>query len=297
MGKFITGKNLIDAIDDIIWDAKEKLLIVSPFIKLDSHFKKLFDRHQYNHELSITIVFGKNENEVQRSLSKEDFDFFKKFPNITIIYVPNLHGKYYGNERKGIITSINLYDFSFKNNVEFGVFSEQTILNSLTGHFTPNADNDAWNTCWDIAEENDVIFVRRPVYENKTFIINFGKNYLKSDTRLDYTDHFYGRTNMKYKSMRLADFPDYIPANDNKETKPPREDSEKESFRKSIKEITMGYCIRTREPIPFNPKQPLSKSAWLIWNEHKNFDFKENYCHKTGKLSYGNTSMRNPILE
>ena len=128
MAKFITGENLENAVYEIIWEAESNLLIVSPFIKLDDYFKRLFDKHMNNPKLHILIVFGKNEKEVSRSLSKNDFDYFKKFLNISIVYIPNLHAKYYGNEKKGVITSINLYDYSFKNNVEFGVFSEINIL-------------------------------------------------------------------------------------------------------------------------------------------------------------------------
>lgn len=57
-----------------------------------------------------------------------------------------------------------------------------------------------------------------------------------------------------------------------------------------------GFCIRSGKKIKFNPKQPMSKEAWKIWNEYGNQDFPEKYCHKTGKLSFGKTSMRNPIL-
>ena len=46
----------------------------------------------------------------------------------------------------------------------------------------------------------------------------------------------------------------------------------------------------------FNPKQPMSRNSWKIWNEYGNEDFPENYCHKTGKKSNGKTSMRKPIL-
>ena len=114
MSKFITGLELEETISKIIWETKETLLIVSPFIKLDDFFKKLFDNHLNNPKIHILIVFGKNENNISRSLSKNDFEYFKKFLNISIIYVPNLHAKYYGNEKKGVITSINLYDYSFK---------------------------------------------------------------------------------------------------------------------------------------------------------------------------------------
>src|SRR5690554_54763 len=117
MSKFLTGKELEDKIYDIIWDAKETLLIVSPYIKLDNYFKDLFNKHKNNPKIDLLLVFGKNENDVKRSMSKADFDFFKDFLNISIIYVPNLHAKYYVNEIQGVITSINLYDYSFKNNI------------------------------------------------------------------------------------------------------------------------------------------------------------------------------------
>lgn len=128
MGKFITGEDLDNAICDIIWKAQETLLIVSPFIKLDDYFKKLFDKHEHNPQLHLIIVFGKNENAISKSLSRKDFEYFKMFSNVSIVYVANLHAKYYANESEGVITSINLYDYSFKNNIEFGVYSRQNLL-------------------------------------------------------------------------------------------------------------------------------------------------------------------------
>ena len=38
MAKFITGKELEDAVYSIIWDAEQTLMIVSPFVKLDNYF-------------------------------------------------------------------------------------------------------------------------------------------------------------------------------------------------------------------------------------------------------------------
>jgi hypothetical protein len=75
-------------------------VIVSPYIKLDDYFKKLFDKHANNPKLNLIIVFGKNQNDVKKSMSKDDFDYFKKFLNVSVIYVPTLHAKYYGNESK-----------------------------------------------------------------------------------------------------------------------------------------------------------------------------------------------------
>jgi hypothetical protein len=176
MTKFLTGQDLEKVIYDIIWEAEDTLLIVSPYIRLDDYFKKLFDKHVYNPKVHLLVVFGKNEREVSRSLSKDDFDYFKKFLNVTVVYVPNLHAKYYSNEMKGVITSINLYDYAFKHNIEFGVYSETNLLNAFTK--TPN--HEAWTMSMNMANNYEVVFVKRPVYEKKLLSALLGKNYIKS---------------------------------------------------------------------------------------------------------------------
>jgi len=286
MAKFITGENLEKVIYDIIWEAENTLLIVSPYIKLDDYFRKLFDKHANNPKIHLLIVFGKNEGEVRRSLSKSDFDYFKKFLNITVVYVANLHAKYYGNEKKGVITSINLYDYSFKNNIEFGVFSEINILSN----FTTSPDQEAWNTCKEIASENEVVFVKRPVYEKKLLSSLLGKNYVKSDILHDITEMFYNGFgyNKAGKSIKkLDDFPDELELGSQIKARPERENYEAE---------TTGFCIRTGEKIPFNPKRPFSEKAYKSWAQYENMDYPEAYCHKTGKQSFGKTTMRRPIL-
>lgn len=285
MTKFITGENLENAVYEIIWKAKKNLLIVSPYIKLDDYFKRLFDNHINNPKLHILIVFGKNDREISKSLSRDDFDYFKKFLNISIVYIPNLHAKYYGNHKKGVITSINLYDYSFKNNIEFGVYSEINILNK----FKKNADNEAWNTCYEHAEKNEAIFIKRPVFEKKILSLIFGKNYIKSDVLHDTTDKFYSSWNRTKSNeiKKLIDFPIELELGSEQNLRPSREE---------IENPINGYCIRTGEKIAFNIKKPFTYTAYKTWASFGNENYPENYCHKTGKPSNGKTSMRKPIL-
>lgn len=292
MSKFITGNELNSTIRDIIWEAQKSLIIVSPFINLGSHFKELFDKHEHNHKLHIILIFGKNENQIHKSLKQEDFDYLKKFPNISIIYAPNLHAKYYGNENKGVVTSINLYDKSFEKNIEFGVYYEQTILTQLG----TNPDLAVCDTCIEIAKENDVVFIKRPSYESKKFIINLSKNYIRSEVLHDSTDYFYGGKG-SLSTKRLSEFPDDLEF-DPKFQKTAPDSKLYADFHSPEKVVNhaKGFCIRTGETIPFNPRQPLSKNAWRTWSQFENYDYPENYCHQTGKPSYGKTSMNNPIL-
>ncbi len=298
MTKFITGKALGETIYNIIWDAESVLLIVSPFIKLDDYFKKLFDKHSNNPKIHLIIVFGKNEGEVSKSLSKQDFDYFKKFLNISIVYVPNLHAKYYGNEQMGVITSINLYDYSFINNIEFGVYSVVSFFNKLT----TNTDQEAWNTSYEIAETNEAVFIKRPVYEKKLLSALLGKNYVKSDILHDTTEKFYSgfRTSKSDDVVKMMlDFEDEIILGSALTSRPLREEVEskpKIESNSSLENRRMGYCIRTGVEIKFNIEKPFCYDAYLEWNKFEDPDYPEKYCHFSGERSKGDTSFRRPIL-
>jgi hypothetical protein len=307
MSTFLTGKPLETTIEDIILNAQQVLLLVSPFIKLDDHFKKLFNDHKYADKLHVIIVFGKNEKMVSKSLSKEDFEFFQQFPKVSIIYAPKLHGKYYGNEKQGVVTSANLYDYTFINeNIEFGVYSEQSIFNQL-GITSNKIDNAAFNKCIEVAEENEVVFIKRPVYKPNKLILNLGKSYTNaSEVLLDNTKNYYGFFKKELNdSKKLNDFPEEIILGNTNKERPVREkktpkaivDKKSESVNTLTNNVKVGYCIRRGVEIPFNPQQPLCLEAWKEWNEYKNDNYPETYCHKTGKLSFGKTSMANPILK
>jgi hypothetical protein len=292
MSKFLTGEGLSKKVYDIIWDAETTLFIVSPFIKLDDYFKTLFEKHKYNHKLHIVIVFGRNESRPSKSLGKEDFDFFKEFKNITIIYCRPLHAKYYANDSDGLITSINLYDKCFETNIEYGVHFQRNLLNS----FVSNAESEAFAYTDGLLNNYPVVFVRRPVYEKKLL----GKNYIESTTLYDATEKILRQYQWEKEKKRFYnEFDEEINANEfrerpEREFKKERPDPVKRILPEERQE--KGYCIRTGVPIRFNVKKPMCYEAYIDWNQHKNQDFQEKYCHKTGALSYGRTSMRKPIL-
>lgn len=307
MSQFITGKELQDKLCSIIWDANEVLLLVSPFIRLDKYFRELLDKHKENHKLHIVLIFGKNEGRVDKSLNSDDFEFVKKFPNVSVIYQANLHGKYYGNERSGMITSINLHDHSFDNNIEFGVYYETTILNNLT----TNADKAAWNYCRQIADSGLPVYIQRPAYEKKLLSALLGKNYVKSETLWDITNEFYkGKYDVANNKKSLGDFPDELefnkktgpmpskemPIKESPSSTSPAEQKPESDSIKTKEKSTSGYCIRTGVEINRNPEKPFSYDAYKEWAQYENWDYPEKYCHLTGQPSYGKTTFRKPIL-
>jgi hypothetical protein len=293
MSKFLTGEDLSKQVYDIIWEANQILTIVSPFIKLDDYFKELFEKHKYNHKLQLTIVFGRNESKPSKSLRKEDFDFFKQFKNVSIIYCPPLHAKYYANDNDGLLTSINLYDKCFESNIEYGVYYAGKILDAIIS----NEETKAFDYTEEIIQKHPAVFIKRPVYEKKLL----GKNYIESTILYDATDSILNTYKWNKEEKRfIHEFPEQINAGEYKE-RPEREEI-KPIERPELKSLSKpkvehGYCIRTGNKIPFDIKRPMNYESFQSWNQHKNYDYKEKFCHKTGKPSYGKTSMRKPVLE
>lgn len=65
---------------------------------------------------------------------------------------------------------------------------------------------------------------------------------------------------------------------------------------KTNSKVGIGFCIRTGVEIPFNLEKPFSAEGYRKWNEYGNIDYPEKYCHFSGELSNGETSMDTPIM-
>lgn len=300
MPQFYTGEELSNKLTDIIWNAKTELLILSPFIHLDDYCKKVFKNYKHAPELEVVLVFGKNEREAGRSLNKTDLDFFKEFKNITIIYCKDLHAKFYSNEKEGLLTSLNLLDKSMESNIEYGIY----FTNSLSPLDKLYADTVEYTN--EVIKSNPCVYVKRPLYKKE--FLGLKKSYITSDVLWDVTEELY--QNKRFSEKFYSDFEGEI--NISKESKPHKEnfqesrahvekkniqnDNNQHYKQNSFSQQEYGYCIRTGERIPFDPSRPFSYYAYQSWVQFENWNYPENYCHRTGKTSYGKTSMANPIL-
>lgn len=303
MSTFLTGDSLNDAIDAIIANTRKFIQITSPYIKLDDHFKERFDLIKNDPSIYLQILFGKNEANFYRSMKSEDLNYFKAFPNVSIIYESRLHAKSYVNESEGIITSMNLYDYSAENNVEYGVsFSKINI--------TEKVYQEHANHHFDLLENSaHCVFIKRPVF--KKGMLGLSRNYLRSEVLLDVLESFdpskKGYERVVYQDIDVVslDDKDVVPVLKTRSEKrlerdhEPFPEVEREVKKKTVssKVPETGYCIRTGEEITFNPERPFCYKAYKSWSKFENYDFSEKYCHKTGKPSHGKTSMAHPILD
>lgn len=266
MGEFVKGNQLNSSLEDIFEYAESHLVLISPYIKLHSRFIDVLKSKVDKHNLEITIVFGKNEDNLSKSLSLDDFELLKNFPNIEIKHEPRLHAKYYANETTALLSSMNLYDFSQNNNIEFGILTKITsTIGNLLGD---TLDKDAFNYFDQVMNNSDTLFKRVPKYEDK--MLGLTKKYVGSETEINKLEELLTTRSTKTNKKVLS--------------------------KQSI-DSDFGYCIRTKEKIPFNPEKPFSIKAFESWNKFKNKNYKEVYCHFSGELSNGETSFSKPILK
>lgn len=118
MAEFLTTNGTSYNIENIIIDAKSKLILVSPYLQISkTFFERLKDAS--NKGVAIKIIYGKDE------LKPNERNSLADLKNVELFYFENLHAKCYFNENKMVITSMNMYEFSEKNNREMGVLIDR----------------------------------------------------------------------------------------------------------------------------------------------------------------------------
>jgi hypothetical protein len=114
MAKFLNTSATNYFLEELIKDAKDRLVLVSPFLKLNDRIKELLsDKNRL--KIDVRIVYGKSE------LQPQEIDWLRGQTYIRTSFCKNLHAKCYLNEELCIITSLNLYEFSQVNNNEMGI--------------------------------------------------------------------------------------------------------------------------------------------------------------------------------
>lgn len=98
----------------MIKDAKDRLILISPFLRLNDRIKELLtDKNRL--KIDVRIVYSKSE------LQPEEIGWLNELSYVRTSFCRNLHAKCYMSEELCIVTSLNLYEFSQVNNNEMGV--------------------------------------------------------------------------------------------------------------------------------------------------------------------------------
>ena len=178
--KFLTGYHLNSAVVDIITNAENELLLVSPYIKLHERDIEALKTLIEKPEVRVTVIYGKSSGDKTTKIDKSSIKFLKTLPNIQIAHRENLHAKFYANYEESILCSLNLYDYSKDKNIEAGY-----LINNDSPNKVKAVDEDAWNFFKDIFNGADLMYDNQAKFESR---ILRGKKYISSEVIIDILD-------------------------------------------------------------------------------------------------------------
>lgn len=114
MAEFLSTDGISYHLSEIIKNPSGgRLLLISPFLKFSRRIREQLE-YQDDKKQDIRIVYGKSE------LSPEESEWLSG-TKIRTSFREHLHAKCYMNDDYALITSMNLYEFSQRNNDEMGI--------------------------------------------------------------------------------------------------------------------------------------------------------------------------------
>jgi phosphatidylserine/phosphatidylglycerophosphate/cardiolipin synthase-like enzyme len=118
MPKYLRTSGITAGVEELIREARERLYIISPYLKLSDNIRELLNDKE-REKAEVRIIFGKQE------LNPTEMSYLQNLKYVRLYFSKNLHAKCYLNEKRMIISSMNLYEFSQQNNREMGILIER----------------------------------------------------------------------------------------------------------------------------------------------------------------------------
>ena len=144
MAKFLTTTGISYRLEEIIKTAEERLVLISPFLRVNERIKELLEDKD-RLKMDVRVIYGKNQ------LQPEENNWLESMASIRTSYCKNLHAKCYLNENEALLTSMNLYEFSQVNNNEMGIL--------ITREEEPDLYGEVWKEAQRIVRVSDEIRV------------------------------------------------------------------------------------------------------------------------------------------
>ena len=220
MAKFLTTTGISYRLEEIIKTAEERLVLISPFLRVNERIKELLEDKD-RLKMDVRVIYGKNQ------LQPEENNWLESMASIRTSYCKNLHAKCYLNENEALLTSMNLYEFSQVNNNEMGIL--------ISREEEPDLYGEVWK-----------------------------------------------------EAQRIVRVSDEIPVTGGPVEPPEDEEDDDDDECPPVDTPQSGFCIRCKASIAANPTRPYCSCCFRSWNQYKNKEYKESYCHLCGRRTQDN---------
>lgn len=125
MVDFLTRKNTAFQVEEIVKNAERELVLISPYLQIsDDLFTRLEGADKRS--VKMELVYRDEDRDAewkadQNKIVQREIQKLQSLKNLSISRLKHLHAKCYFNEDCMVITSMNLYDYSERNNWEMGL--------------------------------------------------------------------------------------------------------------------------------------------------------------------------------
>ena len=115
MAKYLDTSHISSELMELLKEAKEKIILVTYSLQVNTQIQERLKTKSKIGTLSeITLIYGNTKPK------KSELEWMSEIDDLKVWQKKNLHAKCYINEKKAIISSMNLYDYSQTTNVEMG---------------------------------------------------------------------------------------------------------------------------------------------------------------------------------
>tara|TARA_B110000879_G_C11102679_1_gene483840 strand:+ start:85 stop:1281 length:1197 start_codon:yes stop_codon:yes gene_type:complete len=115
MAKYLDTSHISSELMELLKEAKEKIILVTFSVQVNTQIQERLKTKSKIGTLSeITLIYGNTKPK------KSELQWMSEIDDLKVWKKKNLHAKCYINEKKAIICSMNLYDYSQTTNIEMG---------------------------------------------------------------------------------------------------------------------------------------------------------------------------------
>jgi len=243
MAEFLTTHATAYQLENIIMGAQQHLTLISPYLQLSNALlERLKDADSRG--VKIRVIYRTDK------LESGERDKLEQLKNISLFSCEQLHAKCFFNDTSMVITSMNMYEFSEKNNREMGILLKK------------ETDPDAFT---------------KAVKEAKSIVNSSHKDEFKSSDSPNWPPP---PKATRQKNIRPAN---HQSQNQPNESQPTLKNVPLKMRNKTLPpEKAGGYCIRCGHRIPNNTARPFCDECYWEWAEYENPHYAEHYCHICG---------------
>jgi phosphatidylserine/phosphatidylglycerophosphate/cardiolipin synthase-like enzyme len=130
---FLENHEVTDQIVKLIQNAKEELIIITPYLNLNARMRGALNEARSN-GAKISVYYRLEERNLKKNAA--DIKFFTDEIGAEMVYIERLHSKLYLNENNAVMSSMNMVAGSQNDSQEIGIFTDEDKLRRQFKHYS-----------------------------------------------------------------------------------------------------------------------------------------------------------------